>query len=254
MTETTNSYTLEPFPGGKPHRLAWPMARRMYISRSMTAHNNTIDRTGILFYLVEGKEFENMSFMMHRDEEEEIKTFKPPKNPNYLDYWNKKGDWHDSEMYKHDYDLWNKCEVALCSFTAKFLGSLDDVALGAAGPANTRCTMPLRDIFHNLDERFGTITSGELRAERNKLKLPILSLAKFDKHLENHATIHLLLEDNFIKICDNEKIFTLQDSLANFPQLDIAINTFEMNYKLKDETRTLQRFTTDIVEYIYNNN
>ena len=60
---TDKTYTLEAFPGDKPHRLAWPMARRMYIARAMTALNNTIDRTGIVFYLIDRKEFEGISLV-----------------------------------------------------------------------------------------------------------------------------------------------------------------------------------------------
>ena len=85
MTEQATTFTLEPFPGAKEHRLAWPMAKRMYKARAMTAVNNTVDRTGLLFYLIEGNEFDKMSFLMRHDEDDEeddeIKTFSPKKRP-----------------------------------------------------------------------------------------------------------------------------------------------------------------------------
>ena len=77
MTETTTTYNLEPFPGSKSHRLAWPSARRMYISRAMTAHNNGTDRTGLLYFLVDHAEFSDLAFKMLDVTEEGVKNFFP---------------------------------------------------------------------------------------------------------------------------------------------------------------------------------
>jgi len=217
MTEQTSSYTLEPFPNGKNHRMAWPAARRNYLQKAATAFNNTIDRTGLIYYLVEYEVFHDISFQMcHLDGIDEWKAFEPFKKPDYEAFYNGHNGSrrHDEGGYRHAFDLWNKCEAALISFTSKFLSSMDEVALGAIGPANARLSMTLREMMHRLEVRFGEITAGELRAERAKLRAPILSLAHFDKHLEMQATIHLLLQDNDVATCENEKIFDFQDSLA----------------------------------------
>jgi hypothetical protein len=134
-----------------------------------------------------------------------------------------------------------------------FLDSLDEVAQGAIGTPQVRLMMPLRDMFHALDTRFGFITAGELRKERAKLRIATTSLAKFDTLLETQASIHLLLEDNDCPTSDNEKIFTLQDSLINFPQLFIPTSNFEREYKLRSAERTFDRFTSYLTEYINNN-
>ena len=95
----------------------------------MTAVNNTVDRTGILFYLVEGSEFEKMSFIVRHDEDDEedgeIKTFSTKKSPLHSNYYSGEGKntWHDSAGFKHDFDIWNKMECALSYYTAKFLAS-----------------------------------------------------------------------------------------------------------------------------------
>ncbi len=64
MTEQTSSYTLESFPNGKNYRMAWPAARRNYLQKAATAFNNTIDRTGLIYYLVEYEVFHDISFQM----------------------------------------------------------------------------------------------------------------------------------------------------------------------------------------------
>ena len=259
MTEQATTFTLEPFPGAKEHRLAWPMAKRMYKARAMTAVNNTVDRTGLLFYLIEGNEFDKMSYLMRHDEDDEedesIKVFVPLKRPVFAKYYHGEGEdsWHDSAAYKHDFDIWNKMENALSSYTAKFLASLDEVSLGAIGTDDERLVMPLRDMFHALETRFGCITSGELRVERAKLRTPLLSLAKFDKHLAQQDSVHMLLEDNGVEICENERIFVLQDSLSFFPELETPINNFEREHKLKSELRSLDRFKGELISYIHTN-
>jgi hypothetical protein len=183
---------------------------------------------------------------------DEFILFAPIKKPNWDDFYDR-SNYHDGPGYNHAYDGWDKQESAVSKFTAKFLSSLDEVALGAIGPANQRLIMPLRDMFHALDTRFGFITSGELRKERSKLRVPVQSLSKFDQLLETHASVHLLLEDNDVPTCENEKIFTLQDALINFPQLETPTNNFEREHKIKSKGRTFDRYTSELIDYINNN-
>ena len=248
MTETNNNnYNLEAFPGSKSHRLAWPMARRKLISKAMMAYNNGHDRTGLLYFLLEFHEFKDLSFKMHPIDDNEDEAYY--ENPEDED----RPGQHDGASYKHFFDVWDRQETAVQKFTARFLDSLDEVAQGALGPPDALIVMPLREMVAALDRRFGNITSGELRKERAKLRTPVTSLAKFDLLLETHAAVHLLLEDNDTPTCDNEKIFSLQDALVNFPQLETATNIFEREYKIKDEFRTFDRYTADLIQYIHNN-
>lgn len=270
MTET-NNLNLESFPGTKSHRLAWPSARRNYIAKAIIAFNNGTDHTGLLYYLLEYQEFTTLAFKIHPTYDESdgeteggkeaqfkdgFKTFSPSKRPNWDAYYSSDSDsnrTHDGATYKHYYDIWDKQETTLQKFTASFLDSLDEVALGAIGPPDQRIIMPLRDMFHALDTRFGFITTGELRKERAKLRVPTTTLAKFDSLLETHAAIHLLLEDNDVPTCDNEKIFTLQDALINFPQLFIPTSNFEREHKIRTKGRSYDRFTSYLTDYINNN-
>lgn len=221
----------------------------------MTAHNNGTDRTGLLYFLVDHNEFSDLSFKIldvSESGEDEFILFSPIKKPNWDDFYNRNNS-HNGAGYNHAYEGWDKQETAVAKFTAKFLSSLDEVALGAIGPPDSRIIMPLRDMFHALDSRFGFITSGELRKERTKLRIPIQSLSKFDQLLETHASVHLLLEDNDVPTCENEKIFTLQDALVNFPQLEIPTNNFEREHKIKSKGRTFDRYTSELIDYINNN-
>jgi hypothetical protein len=267
MTENTNNFNLESFPGSKSHRLSWPTARRNYIAKAMIAHNNGTDNTGLLYYLLEHEEFSNLAFKIHPNYDEEgderesgssreFNTFSPCKRPNWDNFFitDTEGNrTHDGATYKHKYEIWDRQEITLQKFTANFLDSLDEVALGAIGPADQRMIMPLRDMFHALDTRFGFITTGELRKERAKLRIPTTTLSKFDSLLETHASIHLLLEDNDIPTSDNEKIFTLQDALVNFPQLSTPTSNFELEHRLKSKGRSYDRFTSYLTEYINSN-
>jgi hypothetical protein len=264
MTENNNNnYNLDAFPGSKSHRLAWPMARLKLISKAMKALNNGTDRTGLLYFLLEFHEFEELAFKMHpiddnADEEEQIIIFSPQKKPVWNSFYDNPDSeedlgTHDGASYKHFFDIWDRQETALQKFTAKFLDSLDEISQGALGPPDLLMIMPLREMVASLDRRFGNITSGELRKERAKLRTPTTTLAKFDHLLETHASVHLLLEYNDTPTCDNEKIFSLQDALVNFPQLDVPTNIFEREWRIKTEGRTYERYTADLIEYINNN-
>ena len=164
MSNQSSTYNIESFPGAKSHRLAWPTARRNYISRAMIAHNNGTDNTGLLYYLVETQEFDHLAFQLYpvfdeigcdeiicdsegpKSKSKDFVTFTPQKRPNWDSYFSTDADGnqgpHDTATYNHFFNTWDRQELALQKFTAKFLESLDEVALGAIGPPTNAWSCP----------------------------------------------------------------------------------------------------------------